>query len=306
MGVVIIRNPVAGGAAHAARWPAILAAFQAVFADLDVHESRSGSDARRLGLDLASAGVELIIAAGGDGTISDVVDGILSSARPQTPIAFLPLGTGSDFVRNFDLPADPKALAERIAKAQPRAIDAGRLISVASDGTEMRRHFANIASVGISGEIVERVNAPASRGLLRGPTRFLVYSLMAILSYKAYRFEVLVDGVRVHDGRLALAAIANGGWFGGGMHVTPGADVTDGLFEVAVMREESILGLIGLLRSLYTAGHVGHPKLSFHRGRRVEVRPGDPTRFPIEVDGEMPIAGAFTAEILPGALTIRT
>lgn len=305
MGVVIIRNPVAGGKAHAARWPESLVAFQAVFSDLTVHESRSGSHARQLGRDMADAGSEIIIAAGGDGTISDVVDGILSSTRPQTPLAFLPLGTGSDFVRNFDLPADPKALAERIAKATPRAIDAGRLISTGSDGVEVSRHFANIASVGISGEIVERVNAPSAKGILRGPTRFLIYSLIAILGYKPYRFEVLIDGVSVHDGRLALVAIANGGWFGGGMHVTPKADVADGLFDVAVMREEGVFGLIGLLRSLYTAGHVGHPKLSFHRGSRIEVRPGDLERFPVEVDGEMPLAGAFTAEILPGALTIR-
>ncbi|THV23115.1 diacylglycerol/lipid kinase family protein [Peteryoungia ipomoeae] len=304
MGVVIIRNPVAGGARHRSRWPSVLSAFQQTFDDLVVQESRSGVDARRLALEAANAGATLVIAAGGDGTISDVVDGILSSDRPDSPLAFLPLGTGSDFVRNFDLPQDPQVLAERIAAARPRQIDAARLIASSADGKEVRRHFVNIASLGISGEIVECVNAPGARWL-SGPARFLVHSLLAILRYKPYRFEVLVDGHKVHTGSLALVAIANGGWFGGGMHVTPAADLTDGLFDVAVMREESVFGLIGLLRSLYSAGHIGHPQLSFHRGRQVECRPLDPARFPVEVDGEQPITGAFVAEILPGALTIK-
>ncbi|MFY8101017.1 MAG: diacylglycerol kinase family lipid kinase, partial [Allorhizobium sp.] len=98
----------------------------------------------------------------------------------------------------------------------------------------------------------------------------------------------------------------NGGWFGGGMNITPDADVADGMFEVAVMREERVLGLLNLLGRLHSAGHVGHPLLSFHRGRRVEVRPRDPSRFPIDVDGENAIKGGFIAEILPGALTVRT
>ena len=84
------------------------------------------------------------------------------------------------------------------------------------------------------------------------------------------------------------------------------ADVADGLFDIAVMREEKILGLLNLLGRLHSAGHVGHPLLSFHKGRRVEVRPRDPKRFPVEIDGEMPIRGGFVAEILPQALTIRT
>jgi diacylglycerol kinase family enzyme len=72
------------------------------------------------------------------------------------------------------------------------------------------------------------------------------------------------------------------------------------------MREEKVFGLLTLLGRLHKAGHVGHPLLSFHKGRRVEVSPLDPARFPVEVDGEHAIRGGFVAEILPAALTIRT
>ncbi|PYB77160.1 diacylglycerol/lipid kinase family protein [Rhizobium wuzhouense] len=305
MNVVIIRNPVAGGRRQSGAWKAAYKAFSDQFPGLDVQESRSGGDAIRLAREQADRGCDLLIVAGGDGTISDVVHGILTSTRPDTPLAFLPIGTGCDFVRNFAPPVDPVELARRIAGASPRKIDAGLLLARDAQGLEQRRYFANITSVGISGEIVDAVNAGGRRKIVTGPLRFLLFSVMAILRYRPYRFDILVDGMRVHKGPLAIAAIANGGWFGGGMHITPQADVADGLFDVAVMREESVFGLLGLLKSLYTAGHLGHPLLSFHRGRRVELRPQDPDRFPIEVDGENPIRGGFVAEIVPDALTIR-
>ncbi|MDH4413302.1 MAG: diacylglycerol kinase family protein [Rhizobium sp.] len=306
MKIAVVRNPIAGGRAGQKRWPPLLAAFRQRFPDLEIHESRSSGDARRLAGELATGPYDLLVVAGGDGTISDVVDGVLTSSRPDMPLAFLPVGTGCDFVRNFALPADPAALADHIANAPLRRIDAGLLISRDAAGNEQRRHFANITSVGISGEIVDAVNAPGRPRILNGPLRFLVHSALAMLRYRPYDFEVLVDGMLVHQGRLALVAIANGGWFGGGMHITPDADITDGLFEVAVMREERVLGLLNLLGRLHSAGHVGHPLLSFHRARRVDIRPRDPARFPIEVDGEAPIRGGFVAEILPGVLTVRT
>jgi YegS/Rv2252/BmrU family lipid kinase len=282
------------------------AAFRQRFPGLEVHESHSGGDARRLARALAAGPFDLLLVAGGDGTISDVVDGILTSTRPDIPLAFLPVGTGCDFVRNFALPSDPAALADHIALAPFRKIDAGLLISHDSAGNEQRRHFANITSVGISGEIVDAVNAPGRRRILNGPLRFMVHSALAMLRYRPYDFDILVDGVQVHQGRLAVVAIANGAWFGGGMHITPEANVADGLLDVAVMREEKVIGLLNLLGRLHSAGHVGHPLLSFHRGHRVEVRPRDPARFPIEVDGENAIRGSFIAEILPQALTIKT
>lgn len=306
MKIAVVRNPIAGGRSGQKQWAPLRDAFRQRFPDLEIHESRSSGDARRLARELAAGPCDLLLVAGGDGTISDVVDGVLTSRRPDMPLAFLPVGTGCDFVRNFKLPVGPSDLAEHIANAPLRRIDAGLLTSYDASGLEQRRHFANITSVGISGEIVDAVNAPGRKRILNGPLRFLVHSALAILRYQPYDFEVLIDGMQVHQGRLAVTAITNGGWFGGGMHIAPQADLTDGLFDIAVMREEKVFGLLNLLGRLHSAGHVGHPLLSFHRGRRVEVRPRDPARFPVEVDGEAPIRGGFVAEILPGALTIRT
>ncbi|EHS49168.1 Conserved hypothetical protein CHP00147 [Rhizobium sp. PDO1-076] len=305
MKIAIIRNPAAGGGKNSKFWNPARDAFVGRFPGIDIHESRFPGDVNRLAAELADAGYDLIIAAGGDGTINEVVDGVLKSTRPQTAISLMPLGTGCDFVRNFVLPKDPAALAERIANASSRRIDAGRIVSKAASGETVSRYFANITSVGISGEIVEAVNAPGKRKLLGGPARFLYHSIRAILNFRPYMFTVRIDGTLIYEGPLAIAAIANGGWFGGGMHCVPQADLSDGLFDVAVMRQDSVLGLLDLLGRLYSASHIGHPKLSFHRGRKVEIQPLVPKRFPVEVDGETLVEGGFIAEIQPGALTIR-
>ncbi len=305
MKIAIIRNPAAGGGRNAKFWNPARDAFVGRFPDIDIRESRSQGDVARLAGELADAGYDLIIAAGGDGTINEVVDGVLKSTRPQTAISLMPLGTGCDFVRNFVLPKDPAALAERIANASSRRIDAGRVTSRTRSGETVTRYFANITSVGISGEIVDAVNAPGKRKLLAGPARFLYHSIRSILKFRPYLFSIRIDGVLVYEGPLAIAAIANGGWFGGGMHCVPQADLSDGLFDVAVMRQDTVLGLLDLLGRLYSASHIGHPKLSFHRGRKVEIQPLVPKRFPVEVDGETLVEGGFIAEIQPCALTIR-
>ena len=305
MNVAIVRNPVAGGRRQTSQWAKVYAALVRQFSHLTVHETLKAGDAQRLARQLSDDGVDLIIAAGGDGTISDVVDGILSSSRPQTPLAFLPLGTGCDFVRNFSIPRDGDALAEHIAAVQPRQIDVVRLIYTDPQGQSVSRYSSNMSSVGISGEIVRAVNTPAHHKILRGPARFLVHSIAAILRYKPYSGRVIVDGQLVHDGDFAIVAVANGAWFGGGMHAVPSADLADGLLDVALMRQGTVFGLLDLLSKLYSASHVTHPKLSFHRGSRVEIIPNQPARFPVEVDGETPIVGGFSCEVMPAALTIK-
>ncbi|QLF69683.1 YegS/Rv2252/BmrU family lipid kinase [Peteryoungia desertarenae] len=305
MRIAIVRNPVAGGQGQPVQWAKAHAAFASRFPDLSLHETQRSGDASRLARELANQGVDLIIAAGGDGTISDVVDGILSSSRPQTPLTLLPLGTGCDFVRNFSPPRDCDALAEHVAATPPRQIDVLRLTHTSTTGDQITRYSANMSSVGISGEIVRAVNAPGHRKILRGPLRFLVHSVAAILCYRPYSGRVIVDGQEVYDGLFGIVAIANGAWFGGGMHAIPNADLADGLLDVAIMRQTTVLGLLNLLSKLYSASHVTHPKLSFHRGQRVEIIPNQPARFPVEVDGETPIIGGFSCEIVPAALTIR-
>ncbi|PZU87936.1 MAG: hypothetical protein DI528_05830 [Shinella sp.] len=301
----IIRNPVSGGRASARAWPTLLQALCERFPDIDVRETTAAGQAAELARELVATGCDLIIAVGGDGTVSDVVDGILSSGRPKTPLSLIPNGTGCDFARNFTLANTPEAIANQIAEAPVRFIDAVRITGLAVSGGTIVRHFANIASVGVSGEIVRSMNeAPRSR-LMDGSTRFMLYSALGIIRYRPQSVRVVVDGEEVYAGGVTVACVANGAWFGGGMHVVPQADLTDGLLDVAVMRATSRIGQLGLLARLPRAAHVSHPLLSFHKGRSVEITPLGEGRFSCEADGENPGLKALRAEILPAGLALR-
>ncbi|WP_170253372.1 MULTISPECIES: diacylglycerol/lipid kinase family protein [Alphaproteobacteria] len=304
MKVGIISNPVSGGRFGRARGREISAALAAHFSDCVFRQTASAGDATRLAIELVEAGCELIIALGGDGTIGDVVDGLMRSARPETPFSFAPTGTGCDFARNFALPHDPEAVARQIVDAPVRRIDVARMRGRTTDGRIVERHFANIASVGVSGRIVQAVNGRGRR-VASGSLRFLLCSVREILRYRSQGVRLVVDGVEVFKGPVTVVAVANGAWFGGGMHVVPFADLGDGLLDIGVLHGASRTGVLGILARLYSAAHVGHRLISFFRGRVIDIEPLGDQRLSIEADGETLPFDSLHVEVLPGALSLK-
>src|SRR5690606_5587612 len=128
---------------------------------LTVVMTKGPMDATRLTAHALQQGYERVVAVGGDGTINEVVNGFFlngSAINPEAELALLNLGTGGDFRKTFDIDAGFDASLARIAEGRPRRIDVGRLSFVSSDGKTGSRHFANIASFGMSGDVVDRVN----------------------------------------------------------------------------------------------------------------------------------------------------
>jgi len=300
----VIRNPVSGGRSGRARWRGISIALATHFGEPEVRETARSGDAARLAIELVEAGCDLIIAVGGDGTIGDVVDGLMRSARPGTAFSFIPTGTGCDFARNFALPRDPEALVRRIAEAPVRRIDVARLTGPSLGGQEEARHFANIASVGVSGRIVQAVNGRGRR-VASGSLRFFLCSVREILRYRPETVRVTVDGEEIFKGPVTVAAVANGAWFGGGMHVVPFADLADGLLDIGILRGASRMGVLGILARLYSASHVGHPLISFHRGRVIDIEPLGDRPVSIEADGEALAFDRLRVEVMLSALSLK-
>jgi diacylglycerol kinase family enzyme len=117
-----------------------------------------------------------------------------------------------------------------------------------------------------------------------------------------------LDGVEAIERHIALIAIANGRYFGGGMMIAPDAELGDGLFDVVVLRGEDKLKLLSDLRLVYSGAHKGHTFVTIRRAANVLVEPlGDPVRNAalLEIDGESPGAIPARFEVLPGALTLR-
>jgi YegS/Rv2252/BmrU family lipid kinase len=301
---LVILNPMSRSGATARRWPALEAKLRAALGPLEVERTRGPRDAERIAREGVRAGSELLVVAGGDGTLSETAAGLLGADLARyARIAPLRLGTGGDFARGLGIPASLDAALERIAAGKSRTLDAGRVSYRDQAGRPATTHFVNISSIGVSGLVTRLVNeAPKALG---GRVSFLVGTLRALARWRAAPVRLRVDGELVHDGPMDLAAVGNGSYFGGGMQVAPDARPDDGLFDVVWIRGSSRVKLVRKLPLLYQGRHVALPEVSVRRATLVEAEPGQPEAdVRIEIDGE-PLGGLPARfELLPGALTL--
>jgi YegS/Rv2252/BmrU family lipid kinase len=299
--VAFVVNPASANGSTGRRWPEI--AREAADAGLagETRFSEHSGHVAELAREAAENGVELIVVVGGDGTVNEAVNGLMDvrpEARPE--LAVLPRGTGTDFVRTFRIPtgvADAVAVA---GSGRALAIDAGRVTYRSWSGAEESAYFANIASAGMSGAVAQRANS--SSKALGGKISFLWATLAVFARWRNAEIVVEVDEER-RGGLMYDVIVANCRYLAGGMHMTPTADPSDGLFDVLLIGDITKTDLVLTLPKVYRGTHLPHPKAELLRGRRVVV--DAPTPLPIELDGEQPGTTPASFEIVPEALRLR-
>jgi len=298
---VVVVNPNSRSGATGRRWHGIEALLRERLGPLTVEATRGPRDAERIAREHARAGARRIVVAGGDGTTSEVVTGLLTAGLADgLALGFLPLGTGGDVGRTLGTPRSLAAAVERLARGKSRRVDAGRAVFTPPDGGPRTLYFLNVASAGLSGLVDRLVNeAPKALG---GTGSFLVGTLRGLVRYRDVSCTVRVDGETLHRGPVVLAAAANGRFFGGGMEVAPRARPDDGLLDAVVVAGAPRWRLLASLPRLYRGRHLDRPEVSFRQGRRVEIEP-DGVIW-LDVDGE-PFAARHAAfDLLPGAVTV--
>ncbi len=299
---LVIVNPTSRNGATGRRWRRIESRLRDVLGPVEVEHTKAPRDAERLAREGVRAGVEQVVVAGGDGTLSEVATGLLAAdLAGYARIGLLPLGTGGDFGRSLGVPRGIDGALECIAQGATRTIDAGRARFVGADGAERTSYFVNVSSLGISGLTVELVNRSTKR--FGGTFSFLLGTLRAILRYRSERVTIRVDGAVVHDAPLILSTAANGRYFGGGMQVAPAARLDDGRLDVVIISDLSIPRLVMKLPRIYAGTHVGDPAVAFHRGDVIEAI-AEPGRVKLELDGEPLGTLPARIEVMPSALTI--
>lgn len=311
MKVGVILNPIAGGGRLSRRWPKVSALLRDCFGDVEMRETQSSGDAARLAQEFAESGKDLVIAAGGDGTASEAADGLLRSPAEdvgKVELGLLPCGTGVDFARGLDLESDPEAAIRRIARGTGVRVDAGRITYVDDNGAVAKRHFINIAGLGMSGATDRAVNADKRKGRMSGKALFLWRTVIEFLRYRFQDVRITIDDGDPIEARIALVAVANGKYFGGGMMIAPDAELDDGLFDIVILRAANKLKLIMDIRLLYDGNHRDHEAITILRGKRVLVEPLDDLASNcafVDIDGDSPGRMPAAFEILPKALILR-
>lgn len=283
---LIVFNPTAGQAESLEQ---DLRAAAGVWRDhgwrVELRPTERSGDGTRIAREAAAEGFDVVVAAGGDGTINEVVNGL---AGTRTALATLPVGTVNVWAREIGLPLQPRATAETLLRSHVRRIDLGR-----AGG----RYFLLMAGVGFDAAVVGEVRSPEKRRL--GMLAYVLRGLEVATRYRGKRARVVLDGRRV-GGRILLVVIGNSQLYGGVVKITPRAIIDDGLLDVCIIKGASLLSAPLRALSILLQRYNLDPAIEYHRARsiRVETRAG----LPVQVDGDHIGQTPMTFEVAPGAL----
>jgi len=298
---LVILNPRAGqGAARLARLRGLL---RDALGSVELERTRAPRDAVRIAREAVRAGVERVVAAGGDGTVSEVVTGILEAGLgEQAEVGVLPIGSGCDFARSAGVPTRLGEAVALLRDGRRMRVDAGRVTYRARDGGTRTACFLNEAGFGLSGVTVDMVYRAGKRF---GPgLSYALGSIGAILRGGVADVTLTVDERTVFEGPVSLVVAANGRHFGSGMRIAPEARLDDGVLDVVVVERVGRLKLLARLPSLYRGTHLRYPEVHFVRGARIEATPRGDGSAPLDVDGE-PLGGLpARIELLPKAIRL--
>jgi YegS/Rv2252/BmrU family lipid kinase len=302
---LVIVNPRSGRGLNEARWARVRGALVDGLGELDSAFTTSARDACAIAEREAAAGRRLIVALGGDGTVSEVAHGILAAgAGARTELGIVPRGTGGDFRRSLDLPHDVAEAARRIREGTARPLDAGRVQFLGPDGQTETRHFVNVASFGFSSAVATRANASSKR--FGGRVAFLAATLRALASYDNTDVWLTIHEKPRERRRVLMAAVGNGRFFGGGMKICPEARLDDGALDLVTVGDFSKGEILTNIGRLYEGTHLELEAVESARVTRVTAEPVEAeARIPVELDGETPGHLPATFEIVPAALRVR-
>ena len=290
-----IVNPAAGGGRCGKLAGPALDRLRTAGVSIEAHETRGPGDGIQLARDAYRAGFRRFLAVGGDGTSYEIVNGLFPEAldgeRPQ--LAFLPLGTGNSFLRDFSTRG--AGHAEALLAGRSRDCD---VLRMAHKGGVL--YYINLLSVGFAADVAflrhERFQRYGELGYL-----LALFTCLARLDRRP--FPLRVDSQAEYDRRSCLFLTFNNSRFTGGkMMIAPDADPSDGLIEYVRWGPIGRLGLIANLHTLYTGTHVKHPLASRQAARQIEFQLEAPVH--VMVDGEVLKLECQKLEVLPRALEV--
>ena len=288
-------NPYANRWEAGQRAPEVEASLRRASIDFVLQQTERPGHGRELARAAVEAGNMPLIAVGGDGTVTEVVNGLLQAtppeARPAGPVGIIPLGTANDLSDVLRIPRDLDAAVQIIAAGHTRAIDVG---------TVNGRYFDNNSAVGLEPMVtIENIRLT----WLRGVIRYLAAAVITILKRPQWETQLQWDGGE-YNGSITLVSVGNTHRTGGVFYMTPNASLDDGLLDFVFAPALGRLRLFQLLLKTHTGSHIREPEVQVQRTKRLLIRV-TPASL-IQADGELieTQATEIAYEIVPGALAV--
>lgn len=293
--VPLIYNPASGGGRGRVRFKHTASLLAMANIEVEPVPTDHPGHATVLAHDLAKEGHKRIFVLGGDGTLSEAANGVLSSGRSPA-MGFLPAGTGNDFLRHFGV-QDRREAMHRIRNGTTHAIDATRL-TWEEDGEDHHHWAINLAGTGFAADVVDATNHRYKWA--RGQA-YNLGVLDRLLRLRPTQTHLTLDG-DTQTGHYPMVLACNTVYTGGAMMMAPMAKQDDGRLDVMWVDPIGRLELVKLLGGIRKGKHVDHPKVHFRTARRIRIEPDDAS--PILADGEVVGKTPVDMEQVPGALKV--
>jgi diacylglycerol kinase (ATP) len=274
---LIVVNPTAGSGRALRLLPWMRERIE-LRPDVELRVTSRPGEAEELAAEAADQGHDRVVAVGGDGTVQEVINGLLARGDPaRGELGILPIGTGNDLARSLGLPTDPGAAWTIAMGNATRSLDVAR----ATNGEGRQRWFGSAGGIGFDAQVASAM--ASQRGWRAGRAGYLVTTLTELRRFENRAVRLEIDGVTI-ERNVLLIAIANGEYYGGGMRIAPGARTDDGRLDICVVGDISRLTAIRQLRNLYRGTHVEHVAVSMHGGSQLSIEGDAATR--VHLDGE--------------------
>ena len=291
----IIANPVAGKGRARVSAPKLAEALKDRGDDVDLCFTTDTFSAEALAREAMDSGAEGVVACGGDGTVHQVINGLMeaSSGRADAVLGLLPTGRCDDLAISLGIPRrDGDAAIDTILSGTPRAIDLGRIGN---------RYFATVATLGFDSEVAGYVGEGKPPRFLKGTAAYMYAILVKLVRYRDVTVELRGD-FGEYRGDIFLAATGNTAYYGGGMKIVPPADPYDGWLDLCLVKSAPRLDVIRMISKVFSGGHLKHSAVSVHSVKRLQVT--SPQSLWLWADGEPMTQLPATVEVAPACLDV--
>ena len=254
-------------------------------------------DAIELAQKAADKGMDLIVSIGGDGTVNEIVNGIMKS-KNDPPLGIIPLGWANDFIKSTDIPSDIIEACKILIKGKTKKIDIGVINN--------QTYFSNVCGVGFDAEVAHFANQLKNRHPNWNSLNAFVYvfaTVKKLLSpFNYHNVKIKFDGQEIHS-KILFIAISNGKIYGGRFKITPEAILDDGLFEICLVEEMGRFKYLSIIPKVFKGTHKSIKGIHFYKAKEVIIQSSEPLLA--QVSGEV-IEGQkkFTITLLPKSLKL--
>jgi YegS/Rv2252/BmrU family lipid kinase len=295
----VIVNPMASGGITRIKWPNIRRLLNKAGLKYDWVFTEGPCHATDIAKDAVNKGYKQVIAVGGDGTIHEVVNGLVdTSGKSEATLGIISTGTGNDFARSIGVHGAYRKTVEQLAMTTEKVVDMGVVEWANGKNKKKQRIFVNMAGVGFDAAVL---HATKKRFRVVSAIPYWISGAYTFATYQPKDMTINIDGQT--EKRKSLGVIINNGYsFAGGMRMAPGADMADGLFDTVVLGDINKLEFIHGLSMVYKGTLGKHPKVSTYKAKNIDIKSKEPLY--LQADGELLGQAPASFRVLPQALRI--